>query len=118
MHGFEDDLESSVYVLLWTTLVYSAVLNRSLVQSTLSNVLDPESYDNQGGVTKIDYLKGGTFMEKVEFPGQPALHKLLISLGELFMVCYKTSPNDHERKLAEQVQDAGLIDAFNATTIH
>ena len=112
-HDFKDDLESSVYVLLWTTLMYSVVPNKSLVQSTLSNVLDPEPYESKGGVTKIDYLKGGTFMDRVEFPDRPALHQLLSRLGKLFAVRYENKPTEPEREAAQQVFNAGLIDAYN-----
>ena len=42
VHNFKDDLESSVYVLLWVALMYSEPSERDLVAAFLMNVLDPQ----------------------------------------------------------------------------
>jgi hypothetical protein len=67
-HDFKDDLESSVYVLLWVILMYSEVSDRDPVPMFLSNIFDPQPYGLNGGYGKADFLKGRTFLEHVNFP--------------------------------------------------
>jgi hypothetical protein len=41
-HDFRDDLESSVYVLLWMVLMYSAISDKALALLTLRGILNPQ----------------------------------------------------------------------------
>jgi hypothetical protein len=61
-HDFRDDLESSLYVLLWVVLMYSEVSDRDQVPLFLASVLDPQSYNNKGSFAKEDFLKGQSFL--------------------------------------------------------
>ena len=67
-HDFRDDLESSIYILLWMTLMFSEVSNNAIVPTFLSNVLDPRPYSNNGSHGKMDFLCGRTFLSNIEFP--------------------------------------------------
>jgi hypothetical protein len=83
-HVFLDDLESSIYVLLWVILNYSRCSNPAAVLPFLKSVLDPEPIGDVGGYYKADFLKGRTFLSNVSFPGRPALHHLIVELATLF----------------------------------
>ena len=60
-HTLQDDLESSIYVLMWMTLMYSETSDKSQVPSFLSGVLNPTPYGVTGGFSKADFLKAQTF---------------------------------------------------------
>ena len=68
-HNFKDDIESSIYVLLWVILMYSEVSDRDRVPSFLSEVFDPQPHGPFGGYGKLDFLKGRSFLDDVQFPG-------------------------------------------------
>jgi hypothetical protein len=93
-HTLQDDLESSIYVLLWITLMYSETSDKSQVPSFLSGVLDPRPYGTTGGYGKADFLKARTFLQRVTYLGRPALHRLITQLAELFAVRYEDEPTD------------------------
>jgi hypothetical protein len=94
VHDFRDDLELSIYVLLWVTLMYSDPSNRDAVGAFLVNVLDPQPIGGTGGFSKADFLQGQTFLKHVNFPGRPMLYKLISELAQLFAVRYETVPTD------------------------
>jgi len=77
VHSFQDDLESTIYVLLWMILMYSETSNRDQVPTFLSGVLDPQPHGESGGFSKADFLKARTFLQQFKFPGQHALHHLV-----------------------------------------
>jgi hypothetical protein len=56
-HDFRDDLKSSIYILLWVALMYSACSDREPVPAFLEGALDPQPRSN-GGYSKADFLKG------------------------------------------------------------
>ncbi len=97
-HDFKDDIESSIYVVLWMTLMYSECSNPTQVPSFLEGVLDPQPHHRVGGFGKADFLKGRTFMDEVQFPGRPALHRLIRDMATLFAARYENPPNETERK--------------------
>ena len=111
-HDFRDDLKSSIYVLLWVTLMYSTVSDKSAVPPFLSGVLDPQPYDHCGSYSKMDFLKGQSFLPHVEFPGRPALHQLIVQLATLFSVCYEKEPTLEQRKQFQWILD--LPEAYNS----
>jgi hypothetical protein len=96
-HIFVDDLESSLYVLLWMVLMYSECSDSMQVPTFLQLVLDPQSHLSTGGYGKADFLKGRTFLTQVNFPHRPALHQLIVRLAELFAVRYEQAPTESER---------------------
>lgn len=113
-HSFQDDLESSIYVLLWMILMYSETSDSSQVPSFLSGVLDPQPRGETGGFNKADFLKARTFLQQVNFPGRPALHRLINQLGELFAVRYEEKPSEAQETLADFLKKALVTDPNNA----
>jgi hypothetical protein len=97
-HGFKDDLESSLYILLWVILMYSTVSDPTLVPDFMASVLDAKPYRGVGGLSKHGLLKGQEFLDDVEFPGRPALHELVRGLANLFKFRYVKAPDTLQRK--------------------
>jgi hypothetical protein len=93
-HGFVDDLESTIYVLLWVTLVYGKCPQKAEARLFMRNVLDPQPICGVGGYSKADFLIGKSFLKSVKLPGRDQLVKLLLSLAFLFAVRYETNEND------------------------
>jgi hypothetical protein len=93
-HDLQDDLESSIYVLLWMTLMYSFCSNASYVPDFLSSVLDPQPRGKFGCccLGKADFLQARTFLKQVDFPNRTALHTLILDLAKLFSVRYESKP--------------------------
>ena len=83
-HTFVDDIESSLWVLMWIFLMYSSCSNKDQAILFLDNTLEPQTQNRQGGYNKADWLKGGTFSNKVFFDGWPALDGLVKQLAHLF----------------------------------
>src|ERR1700678_2894635 len=96
-HDFRDDLESSIYVLLWVGLMYSERSDRAQVPSFLSTALDPQPHGSTGGYGKANFLKGKTFLSRVKFSFRPALDTLLDKLADLFAVHYEEVPTEGDR---------------------
>jgi hypothetical protein len=69
VHSILNDLESSIYVLLWMTLMYSKTSNYQVVPSFLSGVLDPQAHGWNGGGGKAEFLVAQIFLQRVNFPG-------------------------------------------------
>jgi hypothetical protein len=69
VHTLEDNLESTIYVLLWLILLYSEVSDKKAVIPFLSGVLDPQPHQAIGGSTKADFLQGWTLLKDINFPG-------------------------------------------------
>ena len=103
-HDFRDDLESSIYVLMWMTLMYSEVSERGQVEPFLSNTLNPPSYDDLAGFARQDFLKGQSFLQHVKFPGRPALHSLICNLADLFRFRYEPEPSEQLKQEYEVLQ--------------
>lgn len=114
-HDFRDDLESSVYVLLWVTLSYSEVSEKEFVRSILSSVFDPQPCGATGGYSKSDFLQARTFLRQVSFPNRPQLHKLIFELAQLFAVRYEPELSKDEREAAKTLKSSdnpGLQNAY------
>ena len=96
-HDFRDDLESSIYILLWVMLMYSTCSRPDQVVPFLETVLDPQLHTaKQGGYTKADFLRGRMFLEEVQFIRRPAFNKLLRDLAVLFSCHYQKIVPDAE----------------------
>lgn len=96
-HNYQDNLKSSIYVLMWVVLMYSKCSNQTQVLKFLRDILDPQPIGSTGSYCKADFLKGRTFLQEVEFLHCPALHKLISELAYLFAVCYEAPPTDNQR---------------------
>lgn len=88
-HNSRDDLELSIYVLLWVTLMYLTCSNVSQVTLFMKGVLNPQYHENRGGLNKADFLQGRTFLEAVDFPNQHNPHNLIDQLARNLALIHK-----------------------------
>jgi hypothetical protein len=106
VHTFQDDLESTIYVLLWLILLYSETSDRDQVLPFLSGVLDPQPRKTSGGHSKADFLQARTFLKDIRFPGRSALHCLIDELAYLLAVRYTKEPNEAQIAIASTLREA------------
>jgi hypothetical protein len=91
VHRVEDDLESSLYVLLWTGLKYSDTYMNTIDRTLLlMQVFD-------GGSSKESWLATRTNLPEDVFVGRKSLDDLIIDLCEFFSHRY-TNITDKERR--------------------
>jgi hypothetical protein len=119
-HVLMDDLESSIYVLLWTALTFSECSDRAQVPSFMEHIINPQRHGNTGSFGKVDFLQARTFLKAVKFPHQPALDNLINQLAIMFLVRYKTKPDDRKRAHAKKLLDlsawdVSVVDIYYAT---
>jgi hypothetical protein len=100
-HNFKDDLESTIYILLWVALTYSKCSDSGKVAGFLISVLDPQPRTGPSTyTTKPEFLRGATFLRQVKFPGRPCFDNLLLKLTNLFAVRYELPPCHADINLA------------------
>jgi hypothetical protein len=109
-HVLMDDLESSIYVLLWTALTFSECSDKTQVPSFMEHVINPQPHGNTGGFGKVDFLQARTFLKAVKFPHRPTLDNLIDQLAIMFSVRYETKPDDRERAHAKKLLDLSTWD--------
>jgi hypothetical protein len=97
VHDFTDDLESTIYILLWVALMYSKCSDRTKIAGFLKTVLDPQPDDDSTYTSKPEFLRGGQFLDDVKFVDRPCLDKLLRQLTKLFACRYLPQPSDEQR---------------------
>ena len=88
-HMFVDNMESSLWVLMWIFLMYSLCSNNDQAVLFFDNTLEPRTRNRQGGYNKADWLNGGTFSNEVCFDGCPALDELIKWLMHLLVSRYE-----------------------------
>ena len=103
-HNFKDDLESTIYILLWVALTYSKCSDSGKVAGFLNSVLDPQPRTGPSTyTTKPEFLRGATFLRQVKFPGRPCFDNLLLKLTNLFAVRYELPPCQADINLANDL---------------
>ena len=70
IHDFDDDLESTLYIVLWVALMFSKCSDSTKVAGFVASVLDPQPKDHTTPTytAKPDFLIGRAFLEQVKFP--------------------------------------------------
>jgi len=99
-HDFQDDLESTLWVLLWMTLMFSQVSNPDVMPIFLSNVLNPRPYLNNSGTGKMEFLIRHRFLSMVQFPERNELYKLISNLTFLFAILYEDEPPEAGKEIS------------------
>ena len=100
-HGFKDDLESSIYVLLWIVLMCSETSNPVQASLFMKTVLGDMPFGNLGSYTKAHFLIARTFLNEVKFLDRPALDTLVYQLARLFGARYQEEPTFEEKQAAD-----------------
>jgi hypothetical protein len=107
-HSVTDDLESSIWVLLWVTLVYSTCSKPEQVGQFMKQTLDPVPLGKVGGYAKADFLKGRTFLDEVSFPGREELHELIYALAKVFSIRHLYEPTDDQWRTLQTILECNL----------
>jgi len=116
-HDFQDDLESTLWVLLWMTLMFSQVSNLDVMPTFLSNVLNPRPYLNNSGTGKMEFLIGHRFLSMVQFLEQNKLHKLISNLTFLFAVLYEDKPPEAGKEMTSLLNSLNVkVQDLDGTT--
>ena len=97
-HDLQDDLESSIYVLLWTALMFSECSGSDYVESFMAHVIDPQPYGRNGGFGKVDFLQTRSYLRQIKFLQRPLLDTLITELAVLFSARYEEEPDKQEKE--------------------
>lgn len=118
-HELKDDLESSIYVLLWVALMYSKTSDSMQAFLFITHVLNHnQPFGTVGFYHKSHFLVARTFLAHTKFIHRPALDKLVEDLACLLGTRYMKAPSDKEREEAEAmrvrtIKDPTLLDFYH-----
>ena len=122
IHNFNDDLESTLYIMLWVALMFLECSDSTKVARFVASVLDPQPKDHitPTYTGKPDFLIERAFLEQVKFPQRHHLNILLCNLAMLFLVRYEKAPTEKESKklneIFQYVADPEIWDSVPAFT--
>jgi hypothetical protein len=105
---FKDDLESTIYVLLWVALVYSNCSDQDKVHGFMIHTFDPHPGTYSA---KPDFLTSKHFLHEVKYPGRPHFDRLLDNLASLFAIRYQAAPTPGDFSFAVWMK--GQIESSN-----
>ncbi|KAG0697712.1 hypothetical protein DFH29DRAFT_878517 [Suillus ampliporus] len=101
IHVVEDDLEWSLYIILWTAFMYKESY-MSIVDWTqfIMQVFDADPLVGSGGSTKLDWLVTRTYFLQDIFVSSKPLDNVVLELVQFFSHRYSTIPLDEQESLA------------------
>lgn len=97
-HDLQDDLESSIYILLWMALMFLECSGRDYVESFMAHVIDPQPYGWNSGFRKVDFLQTRSYLHQIKFLQCPLLDMLITELALLFSAYYEEEPDKQEKE--------------------
>ena len=97
-HDIHDDLESSIYVLLWMVLMFLECSGSKYIASFMAHVINLQPYGWNGGLGKIDFLQTQNYWCFFKFSQRPRLDTLLTELAHLYSVHYEEKPNERDEE--------------------
>jgi hypothetical protein len=109
-HDLQDDLESSLYVLLWTALMFSECSGNTYIAPFMAHVIDPQPHAHNGGLGKQDFLQTRSYLQHLKFPHRSVLDILIDQLAKLFSVHYEAKPEKSETERALKLQQQSIVD--------
>ncbi|KAG1788509.1 hypothetical protein EV424DRAFT_1550633 [Suillus variegatus] len=88
-HDVEDDIESSLYVVLWIALMYT-MTHLTIPARTLlvKDVFEVDELEGVGSSTKSGFLTSRMHFSKDVFVNRKPLDRLIVALAELFALRY------------------------------
>jgi hypothetical protein len=88
-HDVEDDLESSLYVVLWVALMYTVTHLTIPIRSLLvKDVFEVDELEGVGSTMKSAFLNSRIQFSKDVFVDRKPLNRLILALAELFALRY------------------------------
>jgi hypothetical protein len=102
VHGVEDDLESSLYVVLWTALMYRESY-MTIVDRTqfIVQIFDADPLVGSGGSAKSNWLVARTDFPQDIFVNCKQLDILVLELAQFFSHRYSVLPLEAHEKLVK-----------------
>ncbi|KAG2095105.1 uncharacterized protein F5147DRAFT_778800 [Suillus discolor] len=117
-HDVEDDLESSLYVILWVALLwtktYLTVPARSLL---MKQVFEVDELEGVGSSTKSAFLNSRTQLRGDVFIDRKPLDRLILALTELFALRYIVVTREQQDAYDQTCEHMEKTDATNMTFI-
>ncbi|KAH7921106.1 hypothetical protein BV22DRAFT_1198444 [Leucogyrophana mollusca] len=119
LHELQDDLESFLHVLTWSTIRYCPSNLSALERGTYLRLIFDEAIDTDdgttGGLHKGNHLGHGRYLparrgEGFQFSVSSPLLDLLKAFSGGFVARYQTPPTDAERKTFEQQKAQAVAD--------
>lgn len=113
LNELEDDRESCLHVLTWTSL---RLTNHTISGGSTSRFLRAfdEQYEDEegvkGGDLKEGFLLGRSIPRMVKFDRRPYLDKLIEELTETFAVRYEKPPSTEQINQLQRLRNKGLTD--------
>ncbi|KAG1823059.1 hypothetical protein EV424DRAFT_1538710 [Suillus variegatus] len=102
IHAVEDDLESSLYVILWTALMYKEsymdVVDRT---QFIMQVFDADPLVGSGGSAKSNWLVARTYFPHDIFVGCKPLDNIVLELAQFFSHRYSVIPLEEQETLVQ-----------------
>ncbi|KAG1853458.1 hypothetical protein DFJ58DRAFT_660885 [Suillus subalutaceus] len=88
-HDVKDDLESSLYVVLWVALMYTVTHLTAPVRTLLiKDVFEVDELEGVGSTLKLAFLNSRLQFSKDVFVDCKPLNRLILALAELFVLRY------------------------------
>lgn len=85
-----DDLESTLYVLLWMGIMYFLCRDKEAVSAFINHCLNPIVSPDSSHTGKIDFVMSRKFFSIIRFPNHNCFPTLIDNLGSLFVACYRS----------------------------
>ena len=85
-----DDLESTLYVLLWMGIMYFLCRDKEAVSAFINHCLNPIVSPDSSHTGKIDFIMSRKFFSIIRFPNHNCFPTLIDNLGSLFVACYRS----------------------------
>ena len=109
-----DNLESTLYIILWLAIMYSPCSNISAIPTFLDHTLNPQIKQPEDYYTgKLDFLKGRSLLQTTKFIGWPAFDKLIKDLAVPFSAQYEL----RERQLPDRMEEEKATDNQEQETL-
>ncbi|KAG2088560.1 uncharacterized protein F5147DRAFT_658678 [Suillus discolor] len=97
-HDVEDDLESSLYVVLWIALMYTETHLTPPVRSLLvKDVFEVNELEGVGSTSKSAFLNSRIQFSKDVFVDRKPLDSLVLALAELFAIRYTLVAREEQK---------------------
>ncbi|KAG1803843.1 uncharacterized protein HD556DRAFT_1303841 [Suillus plorans] len=102
IHTVEDDLKSSLYIILWTAQMFKESY-MSIIDQTqfITQVLDADPLVGSGGCAKSSWLVARTYFPQDIFVDCKPLDSVILELAQFFSHRYSILPPEEQEELAQ-----------------
>ncbi|KAG2094039.1 uncharacterized protein F5147DRAFT_657282 [Suillus discolor] len=117
-HDVEDDLESSLYVVLWVALLWTETCLTAPAWSLLmKQVFEVDELEGVGSSTKSAFLNSRTQLRGDVFIDRKPLNRLILAITELFAPWYIVVTREQQDAYDQTCEHMEKTDTTNMTFI-